>query len=1128
MRAMNTGWELRLAVVALAIVVLAGGQTLAASGTWSETTGDGQWSNGGSWAGGTIADGAGFTADFSMVDTDAAAVNVNFPGFYRNAVDANTSRTIGHLKFGDANTSSPGGWEVYTSAAPVTITLSDAAPTINVTPLGPIDTGTLGDLTPEVIDDAAIQNGVGIASVNGFTKTGAGILTIAGANPDLHGTVTVGAGILRVGATATFDFETVTDAERTQFHLSGGTTLQAAAGVGQNAAGGTGISVAPGATATVRKLGAGSLFFANVGGAASTLNFESEGGTVSMDRDWNAGGALAAINLTGLGGVARDFRIRHTNGTFGTESFVNTAVNLTSATLFTTNFSGGSTFSFGSLSGDSTSTLRGGSSGTASTYQIGSLSTNTVFAGTIATGNGLNLFKRGTGTLELSGTLSYQPTADATLSRRGGITRIEAGTLKLSGAAVIQGGLNALTPSTVDVRSDATLDVSSIASYSTSPFQQIIGAGNVNGNFAHDEGLLAPGDTNVGGNTQTLTSVAGTITFNNNLSFAGSGGMSHTMAPTPAGANDKIQVNGSASLTGTPTVTPTFPTGVPAAGQTYTLLTANGGFGGTNPSGWTVLWPGRGAGPVPFTSGNDVRITTTAIVSHNLNWSGAAGADWNTTAVNWYNNTTSAADEYVEFDNVTFSDTFNGGSPTPVSNPAVTIGGVVSPSMVTINSDSTNYSFAGAGRIDGTGSLVKQGSSTVTISNGNTYTGGTTISGGTVNLGGTGALGTGAISLANGALHAGMAGNFTLPNAVAVSGASNVISNNNTGAQTLNLNGNISGSGTLALENNNPGVDPNPPVRNGIDLFGDNTGFHGTLALTGPTAVALRFRTLASAGTDIAYDLGNNVDAQLSTVIGANSTIPMGSLTGGVNARLSGHTSGGGAGTTVYQIGSLGTSTSFDGFIEDGNIGTNAANFTSVTKVGGGTLTLAGANIYTGDTRVQDGTLSLTQINPAMAGDVYLSTGSILNLGFVGEDSIDSLFIDNAPQAVGTWGRIGHATADFTSALITGDGLLEVLTLGVVPGLAGDYNGDNVVDAVDYTVWRNNLGALTEAPINNQGDGLNGVDANDYNVWKTNYGNTLPGSGGGGLASAVPEPASAVLLALALGAFASVRSRRVA
>jgi hypothetical protein len=90
--------------------------------------------------------------------------------------------------------------------------------------------------------------------------------------------------------------------------------------------------------------------------------------------------------------------------------------------------------------------------------------------------------------------------------------------------------------------------------------------------------------------------------------------------------------------------------------------------------------------------------------------------------------------------------------------------------------------------------------------------------------------------------------------------------------------------------------------------------------------------------------------------------------------------------------------------------------------------------------------------------------------------------------------------------------------------IAGDYNDDGIVDAVDYTVWRNNLGDATEADINNAGNGTGGVTAADYTWWKQRYGNT---SGAGGIASVqVPEP-SGVILCL-LGCLLGTVSKRSA
>ncbi|MCA9241892.1 MAG: hypothetical protein KDA37_16895, partial [Planctomycetales bacterium] len=91
----------------------------------------------------------------------------------------------------------------------------------------------------------------------------------------------------------------------------------------------------------------------------------------------------------------------------------------------------------------------------------------------------------------------------------------------------------------------------------------------------------------------------------------------------------------------------------------------------------------------------------------------------------------------------------------------------------------------------------------------------------------------------------------------------------------------------------------------------------------------------------------------------------------------------------------------------------------------------------------------------------------------------------------------------------------------------GDFNADGVVDAADYTLWRDNLGAPDESALNNNGDG-GGVSASDYIYWRDRYGNTASVSADEAGAASAPEPASAILLgflsALVLG---SRRSRLV-
>ena len=85
------------------------------------------------------------------------------------------------------------------------------------------------------------------------------------------------------------------------------------------------------------------------------------------------------------------------------------------------------------------------------------------------------------------------------------------------------------------------------------------------------------------------------------------------------------------------------------------------------------------------------------------------------------------------------------------------------------------------------------------------------------------------------------------------------------------------------------------------------------------------------------------------------------------------------------------------------------------------------------------------------------------------------------------------------------------------PGLSGDFNSDNEVNAADYTVWRNSVGPGTLA--NDAGISPGVVDAADYNHWKSRYGiSTIPyvdnGSGSGNEVHSrnVPEPSTGFLL----------------
>jgi len=91
-----------------------------------------------------------------------------------------------------------------------------------------------------------------------------------------------------------------------------------------------------------------------------------------------------------------------------------------------------------------------------------------------------------------------------------------------------------------------------------------------------------------------------------------------------------------------------------------------------------------------------------------------------------------------------------------------------------------------------------------------------------------------------------------------------------------------------------------------------------------------------------------------------------------------------------------------------------------------------------------------------------------------------------------------------------------------VTGVAGDYNRSGVVDAADYTIWRDHLNQNFQ--LDNEGGITPGVvDAADFNFWKSRFGAT---TGSGSLSGAVsaPEP-EALYSALVAGLIGMIAVR---
>ena len=93
----------------------------------------------------------------------------------------------------------------------------------------------------------------------------------------------------------------------------------------------------------------------------------------------------------------------------------------------------------------------------------------------------------------------------------------------------------------------------------------------------------------------------------------------------------------------------------------------------------------------------------------------------------------------------------------------------------------------------------------------------------------------------------------------------------------------------------------------------------------------------------------------------------------------------------------------------------------------------------------------------------------------------------------------------------------------MMAGVPGDFNEDGSVDAADYVMWRKNDGTDNALP-NDNGLGTP-IRAEHYDLWRMNFGGPASPSIS---ASAIPEPASALLLIIAGVCWHGTRRRRTA
>jgi autotransporter-associated beta strand protein len=202
-----------------------------------------------------------------------------------------------------------------------------------------------------------------------------------------------------------------------------------------------------------------------------------------------------------------------------------------------------------------------------------------------------------------------------------------------------------------------------------------------------------------------------------------------------------------------------------------------------------------------------------------------------------------------------------------------------------------------------------------------------------------------------------------------------------------------------------------------------------------------------------------------------------------------------------------------------------------LVKAGGGTLTLSGADSYTGLTTISGGTLALDVAAgaawPVLSGGGADVQGGTLVFDYAsGSDPLASVEAALKSGYSNGWasGQIHNTSAANGWELGCVDDGAGTIT--VEPALPGDANLDGCVDVNDLTIVLSNFGRTAGATWG-QGDfEYDGtVDINDLTIVLANFGTTVESPAASGIRT-VPEPGAIALLLAGAGCLLGLVWRR--
>ncbi|EBO1939758.1 autotransporter outer membrane beta-barrel domain-containing protein [Salmonella enterica subsp. enterica serovar Kentucky] len=478
---------------------------------------------------------------------------------------------------------------------------------------------------------------------------------------------------------------------------------------------------------------------------------------------------------------------------------------------------------------------------------------------------------------------------------------------------------------------------------------------------------------------------------------------------------------------------------VKSGADTLTLSGSNSYTGGTTISGGTLVASNVEAlGTGDVTNNATLGLNTGGDFINNIGGTGRVEKSGDDTL------TLSGSNTY------TGGTLINGGTLVASNVEALGTGDVTDNATLALNTGGT---FDNA--ISGSGQVVKSGDETLTLSGTNSYTGGTTISGGTLVATNVEALGSGDVT-DDATLELNTGGTFDN----AISGSGQVVKS---GDKMLTLSGANSYSGGTLISDGT--------------LVASNVEALGTGDVTNNATLAL----------NTGGDFTNNISGSGQVVKSGDDTLTL----SGANSYTGGTTISGGT-LVATNVDALGTGDVTNSSTLELNTGGTFDNAISgsgqVVKSGDETLTLSGSNTYTGGTLISGGTLVATNVDALGTGDVTDNATLELNTGGT---------FDNVISGSGQVVKSGDDTLTLSGAnSYTGGTLISGGTL-----VATSVEALGSGDVTDNAVLELNTGGTFDNAISGSGQVVKSGDktltlsgANSYTGGTTISGGTLVAS----------------------------------